>query len=159
MRISVVGTAPVDPRPVRSAVRLALRPFAVPRDAGLAIAFVDDARMRELNARYRGRLRTTDVLSFGQPLPSGATGQDAVVALTREPDGSLELGDVVISTPQAQRQARRRGHALVREVAFLAAHGALHLIGFEDETRSGYREMLERGEAAVSGALGRRGRR
>lgn len=107
--------------------------------------------MRELNARYRGKRRTTDVLSFGQDL-GGRKGEAAVSRLRRDPDGALELGDIVISPAQAERQARRRGTPLDREVAFLAAHGALHLLGFEDETRRGYREMVRLGTAATERA-------
>jgi rRNA maturation RNase YbeY len=72
-----------------------------------------------------------------------------VAALGREPDGTLELGDIVISVAQAQRQARRGRRSLQREVAFLAAHGALHLVGFEDETPAGYREMVRSGTTAL----------
>jgi probable rRNA maturation factor len=132
-------------------VRAALRPYGVTRDAELALAFVDDAAMRELNCRYRRKDRTTDVLSFGQSLRRGAKGTTAAVSLRREADGTLELGDVVISGAQAARQAQRRGWPLATEVAFLAAHGALHLLGFEDDTSAGYREMLRLGREALKG--------
>jgi probable rRNA maturation factor len=123
----------------------------VTRDAELVLAFVDDPAMRELNHRYRRKDRTTDVLSFGQALRHGAKGTAAAAALNREADGTLELGDVVISGAQAARQAKRRRWPLATEVAFLAAHGALHLLGFEDETRGGYREMLQLGHDALKG--------
>jgi len=132
-------------------VRFALRPYGVTLDAQLVLAFVDDATMRELNRRYRRKDRTTDVLSFGQSLRRGAKGATAAASLRREADGTLELGDVVISGTQAARQAKRRRWPLATEVAFLAAHGALHLLGFEDETRSGYREMLRLGHDALKG--------
>ena len=146
----MTGDAPVDLAPVRAAVRAAVRPYGLPRDVTVAVAFVDDAHMRSLNARYRGADRTTDVLSFGQTIGPSAKGAAAVAGLRREPDGTLELGDIVISAAQARRQARRKRHPLVREIAFLAAHGALHLLGFEDESRAGYREMVALGTAAVS---------
>lgn len=152
IRITVSGTAPVDLRRVRAAVRAALRPYRVPPDAAVALAFVDDSAMRELNRRHRRKDRTTDVLAFGQSLPRPAKGAAAVGELRREADGTLELGDIVISAAQAERQARRRRHPLDREVTFLAAHGALHLLGFEDDTRAGYREMIALGEAAVGRA-------
>lgn len=121
------------------------------RDAELTLAFVDDAAMRDLNRRYRRKDRTTDVLSFGQALPRGAKGVSAAASLRREADGTLELGDVVISGAPAARQAKRRRWPLAAEVAFLAAHGALHLLGFEDDTRAGYREMLRLGREALKG--------
>jgi probable rRNA maturation factor len=130
-------------------VRAALRPYGLTRDAELVLAFVDDAAMRELNRRYRRKDRTTDVLSFGQTLRHGAKGASAAASLKREADGTLELGDVVISGAQAARQARRRRWPLATEVAFLAAHGALHLLGYEDDTRAGYREMLRLGRDAL----------
>jgi probable rRNA maturation factor len=136
--------------PLRAAVRAALRPYRLPRDTVVSVAFVDDPTMRELNRRHRRKDRTTDVLSFGQALPRGAKGSDAVAALRREPDGTLELGDIVISAGQAGRHARRRRQPLAREVAFLAAHGALHLIGFEDESVAGYKEMVRLGRLAVA---------
>ncbi len=117
----------------------------------MTLAFVDDAAMRELNRRYRRRDRTTDVLSFGQSLPAGAKGEAAARRLHRDPDGTLDLGDIVISAPQAARQARRGRRPLAAEVAFLAAHGALHLLGYEDETPAGYREMVRLGSEAVAG--------
>lgn len=150
MRIAASGPAPVDLRSVRRAIRRALRPYGLPRDTEVSLAFVDDARMRELNRRYRGKDRTTDVLSFGQSIPRGAKGDSAIPHLQREPDGSLALGDIVISATAAAREARRRRHSLEAEVAFLAAHGALHLLGFEDQTRAGYREMVALGKAATA---------
>ena len=133
---------------MRRAVRAAVKPYGLPADARLTVAFIDDDRMRELNRRYRRTDRTTDVLSFGQPV--GRTkGEKAVRKLARDADGDLDLGDVVISGAQARRQARRRGHPLAREVAFLAAHGALHLLGFDDATPAGYREMVRLGTAAT----------
>lgn len=145
----MTGGAPVDLAPVRRAIRAAVRPYGLPGDTEVALAFVDDAAMRDLNRRHRRKDRTTDVLSFGQALPRRAKGAAAAAALAREADGSLELGDIVISVQQAERQARRGRRPLARELAFLAAHGALHLLGFRDETPAGYREMVRLGRAAV----------
>ncbi len=133
-------------------MRSAVRQFALPADARVTVAFIDDDQMRSLNARYRKKDRTTDVLSFGQSL-GRAKGERAVQKLRRDEDGSLDVGDILISVAQASRQAKRRRHALVREIAFLAAHGALHLLGFEDETPAGYREMVRLGTAATVEAL------
>ncbi len=73
----------------------------------------------------------TDVLSFpgdGEP----------------DPDGSVYLGDVVISAPMAQRQAGREGHSLKRELQTLALHGYLHLLGYDHETDDGKMMRLQR---------------
>lgn len=83
----------------------------------------DDAFIQDLNARWRGLDKPTDVLSFAQ-----------------EDDPHL-LGDIVISLPTATRQADRAGWPLDHEVVLLAVHGLLHLLGFDDETLPGAREM------------------
>jgi len=149
MRIAVAGEAPCDLTPVRSAIRSALRPLRLPRESEVSLAFVDDTKMRELNRKHRRIDRTTDVLSFGQRLPRGVRGAEATPHLREDPDGVLRLGDIVISPGQARRQARRRRRPLESEVAFLAAHGALHLVGYEDETPRGYREMVRLGHDAT----------
>jgi probable rRNA maturation factor len=130
-------------------VRVALADARVPREADVSIAFVSDDEMRALNARHRARDRVTDVLSFGAALPHGVRGAEAVAHLERAVDGSVEVGDIVIAPQQARRQARRRRWSFREEVAFLAAHGALHLVGYEDESLAGYREMRRLGLSAV----------
>lgn len=106
----------------RRAVRLVLR-GASARAGEVTVVLADDPLVRELNRTYRGHDRTTDVLAFPQDGPARV------------------LGDVVISVPQAARQARRAGHSLRHEIALLAIHGTLHLLGYEDETPAGRRLM------------------
>ena len=89
----------------------------------------DDAFIQQLNAQYRGLDRPTDVLSFGQE-----DGED-------EGPGPRVLGDIVISLPTARRQAERAGWPVGNEVTLLAIHGLLHLLGHDDETDEGAREM------------------
>jgi probable rRNA maturation factor len=131
-------------------MQAAAKPYRVPPGTVVTLAFVDDAAMRDLNRRYRRKDKTTDVLSFGEDLPAGARGLTATRSLRPGPDGVTTLGDVVISGAQAARQARKRRWPLASEVAFLAAHGTLHLLGFDDDTQAGYREMLALGSAAVA---------
>ena len=150
MRIVTRGRPPAELTLARRAMRAAARPFGIPPGAVVTLAFVDDDEMRELNRRYRKKDRTTDVLSFGEALPRGARGADAVRRLMPDPDGVLRIGDIVVSRAQAARQARRRRWPLANEIAFLAAHGVLHLLGYEDDTTAGYREMLALGRSAVA---------
>jgi probable rRNA maturation factor len=152
LRIALSGDAPADLSLAKRAMRAAARPYRVPAAATVSVAFVTDDEMRALNRRYRGHDKTTDVLSFGEALPSGVRGREAAALLRMQSDGTIELGDIVISAAVAARQARRRRWSLESEIAFLAAHGVLHLLGFDDETNAGYREMLALGRAAVSAA-------
>jgi probable rRNA maturation factor len=96
----------------------------------VSIAFVDDRRMKRLNRDYRGKNRTTDVLTFPAD-PSFA-----------EP-GAKPLGDIVISIDQAKRQAREERHSLATEIRYLILHGILHALGYDHETDDGEMDALE----------------
>ena len=74
-----------------------------------------------LNHTFRGKNKTTDVLSFS------AWEGEAMPGLTHI------LGDIVISVPMAQKQARGLGHSLGDELIVLAIHGLLHLLGLDHE--------------------------
>ena len=91
----------------------------------LTVALVTDARVRALNRQFRGKDAATDVLSF----PAGERG---------------ELGDVVIATGVALRQARAANHSLQTEFRILALHGLLHLLGYDHETDDGRMARVER---------------
>jgi len=102
--------------------------FAGPGDMTLVIA--DDAHVQELNRTYRGVDATTDVLAFGAEGECEATEPtDVQFVLPAEAEPAY-LGDVVISLPQAQRQAAERGHPLEAELCVLVVHGTLHLLGY-----------------------------
>jgi len=98
-----------------------------PSESEISIVLVNNDYIRELNFTYRGLDSPTDVLSF--PL------HDA------EEEGDNILGDVVISLEKAQEQALNYGHSLRREVAFLAAHGILHLVGYDHMDEAAEKEM------------------
>ena len=121
---------PVDCGRWRAFVAKALK--VVPaKGAGVTVAFVSDRAMRELNRRWRGRLGTTDVLSF----PSE---QDEFEKLE-----GTSLGDVVVSAEQAARQAGEHGLDFEGEAAQLILHGLLHLCGYDHERDGGEMNALE----------------
>ena len=90
---------------------------------------VTDEAIQLLNAQWRGKNKSTDVLSWPQSEPG-------------EPLTS-PLGDVVISLDTAERQALARGWSLEDELALLLVHGILHLLGHEDDTEEGSEKMKE----------------
>jgi probable rRNA maturation factor len=103
-------------------------------DAGLTIAFVRDPVIRDLNRAHRGKNSATDVLSFpADAQPPGSTAHEL----------AGYLGDVVISTDTALRQAEEANHSFEREVSELIIHGALHLCGYDHETDNGEMNRLE----------------
>lgn len=93
----------------------------------LTVRVTGDRELRRLNREFLGEDHATDVLSF----PSGDV-----------PSGYLGyLGDLAVSWPAVLRQAERFGHSPEVEVALLAVHGLLHLLGWDHATPSEEREM------------------
>jgi probable rRNA maturation factor len=84
----------------------------------LSVVITGDSRLQDLNREYLGIDQPTDVLAF----PSGEIDPDT---------GHLYLGDVLISYPQAERQAAAGGQQLEDELRLLVVHGVLHLLGFD----------------------------
>jgi len=101
----------------------------------LSLVMVSDRKMRALNLKFRGVDRATDVLSF----PMAAETQSAELSSVAE----QYLGDVVIATGVAERQARNAGHRLGYEHRRLALHGLLHLLGYDHERDNGEMARLE----------------
>lgn len=119
---------------------------------GFSVALISDRRMTELNKFFRGKNSTTDVLSFPHEPDEflsepGATGfwDDAAPS-------SGFLGDIAISTEQAQKQAEENGLTLEGEIKQLILHGVMHLCGYDHETDDGEmnaRELELREELGV----------
>lgn len=105
---------PVDEELLADAARLALEVAGGDLDA-VAIAIVDDRRIREVNRAYRNSDFPTDVIAF--------EAED-------EPGG--RAGEVIVSAQTAARQAPEAGHSLQAELCLLVAHGVLHVLGYED---------------------------
>jgi len=108
----------------------------------VGVLLVNDAGMRRLNCLYRGIDRTTDVLSF--PL------------LTNEKrpfTSHLLLGDIVISLPQAGRQAAEYEATFYQELSRLLVHGLLHLLGYDHEKNNYQAAKMRRLEAELAEAL------
>ena len=96
-------------------------------DAEVSVTFVDDQGIRELNNRFRGMDKPTDVLSFPLLDYEGESEEPFFDELCHN------LGDIVISLERAMVQANEFGHSFEREVAFLTAHSMLHLLGYDHE--------------------------
>jgi probable rRNA maturation factor len=125
LSVEVVGRAP--------GLAAWLSSIAPARARGaMTVAIVSDARVRALNRKFRKKDRATDVLSFPAEEPG-------------------YLGDVVISSGVAVRQARAAGHSLATELRVLALHGLLHLLGYDHERDDGQMARLERRLRRVGG--------
>ena len=117
--------------------------------ASLSVSFVDADEIHRLNREYRGVDRETDVLSF----PSYDSGEIPVrtsdEASDSEPDEEIALGDVVICTEVARRQAEEFGHSYERELIYLFVHSVFHLLGYDHEEEDEKAVMRDREESVM----------
>ncbi|MBR61364.1 MAG: rRNA maturation RNase YbeY [Dehalococcoidia bacterium] len=107
----------------------ALNHLEVAKNESIEIAITNDQTMRDLNLRHLGIDSTTDVLSFSNINPikrSSYSDQQNDIP-------PKVIGEVVISIEQAGRQAAAKSISFKEEVAFLLAHGILHLLGYDHE--------------------------
>ncbi len=116
----------------------------VPGPLEMGIWITSEVEIRTLNRTYRNVDSATDVLSFGM---------DDETGFVQAPDAVRHLGDIAISFPHVVRQADEYGHSRDRELAYLLAHGVLHLLGYDHEDPMETKRMREH-EEAVLGDLG-----
>ncbi len=102
----------------------------------LSVTFVDDVEMEELHIKWMDEPGTTDVLSFPMDMPEGKS-------------DPVTLGDIVIDPIVAAQQAATAGHNTEHEIYILAAHGLLHILGYDHADRDEEKVMFELQETIV----------
>lgn len=119
-------------RILRRAVEGALLSERIDTPCAVEIYTTDDEGIHALNLERRGVDKPTDVLSF--PMLELAVGeQPSPEPWELDENGRVLLGEMVISLERAAKQAVEYGHSLERELAFLAVHSTLHLLGYDHE--------------------------
>lgn len=109
------------------------------KDSTFSIVFIDDEYMHELNLKYRGIDRTTDVLSFA------FEDNNKICYNIRQ------LGEIFVSIPKMRLQAEEYRHSEKRELAFLIVHGILHLLGYDHTLGlKEEKEMFEKQELVLN---------
>lgn len=131
---------------IRRCCHAVLRMEGFEDPAEISVSFVDNDQIHQMNRQYRDKDMPTDVLSF----PMGENGHYDINHET----GAKILGDIVISVPKAQEQARAYGHTLEREVGYLTAHSMLHLLGYDHEQGGLERVRMREKEELVMQQLG-----
>ena len=122
----------------------ALQPGLSPIQAyELSLRLTSDRDMQRLNAQYRHQDKPTDVLAFAT-LEADCPQADEALAVP------LYLGDIIISVDTAQSQALSQGHNLETELAWLATHGLLHLLGWDHPDEASLMEMLTQQKALLN---------
>ena len=110
----------------------------------LSITLTDDKNIHELNKKFRGIDRATDVLSFA----FRESDEPEIIGAEFE-----ILGDVIISLERAKVQAEEFGHSFLREIIFLEVHGLLHLLGY-DHIADDERQEMEAEQKFIMEKLG-----
>ena len=107
----------------------------------LTLRLTEDAEIQLLNAQYREQNKPTDVLAF-----AAMEVNSPQLPAHIHSSFPLYLGDLVISVETAYRQAQQQGHSLQTELAWLATHGLLHLLGWDHPDEESLQEMLNQQE-------------
>ncbi|MBD6617164.1 rRNA maturation RNase YbeY [Komarekiella sp. 'clone 1'] len=103
----------------------------------IGLRLTDDLQIQVLNAQYRQQNKPTDVLAFAALEVDFPQSAEMLASVP------LYLGDIIVSVDTAQRQAQQQEHSLPTELAWLAAHGLLHLLGWDHPDEESLRRMLE----------------
>lgn len=131
----------VDETWLRRVAEHVLKIEKVDLKAELGLLITGDETMTDLNRTYRDIDGTTDVLSF-------AFQEDK--EFPAHPEGVTQLGEVIVSMPQAERQAAEKIHSLDEELAVLVIHGVLHLLGYDHQTDEDEDRMMAREQEALA---------
>ena len=133
----------------------ALEAEGVTIPCGVDVLLTTDEGIREINLEQRQIDAATDVLSFPMleltpGTPPDGTGEDELDPET----GLCPLGDMVISVERAKAQAEEFGHSLERELAYLAVHSVLHLLGYDHLDEGPQKAQMRAREEVILAELG-----
>ena len=142
---------------IQNVVSVTLRSLKLELTAGfyLGIIIGDNKTIKDLNLRYRGLDEITDVLSFStihQGIYYGVNPPKGEFPIDfPNPGRSLEpVGEVIISYPQAKRQALEANRPINEEVVTLLVHGTLHIFGFDHENKNDEKTMVDKQNAILT---------
>ncbi len=147
---AAIAVSKSDIRVVANAVDTILKREGYRGDqpAHVTVLLTGDARLKRLNRDFAGEDHVTDVLSFG------AETADDFPDCEGETNSWVRLGDIAISVPQTKRQAADKGVRFERELAMLAIHGTLHLLGYDHAEPEEERVMFGKTDDALNAVFG-----
>ena len=137
---------------LRRVIPAALEAEGVGFPCEVDVLFTDDAGIHAINLEQRGVDAPTDVLSF--PMFDLEPGEIPSVEDADPGTGLVPLGDMVISLERARAQGEQFGHGTRREVAYLAVHSVLHLLGYDHMDEGPMKAQMREREEAILEALG-----
>ena len=137
---------------LRQVIPAALEAEGVAVPWGVDVLFTDDEGIHQINLEQREVDRPTDVLSF--PMFDLQPGEHPTEEDADPGTGLVPLGDMVISLERAQAQGEEYGHGTRREVAYLAVHSVLHLLGYDHMDEGPMKAQMRAREEAILEQLG-----
>ena len=139
---------------LRRVIPAALEAEGVPFPCEVDVLFTDDAGIQAINREQRDVDRPTDVLSF--PMFNLTPGTPPTLDDVEADPGTglVPLGDMVISLERARAQGEEYGHSAKREVAYLAVHSVLHLLGYDHLDEGPQKAQMRAREEAILNGLG-----
>jgi len=138
---------PLKKKVLSTAATAALEKGDIKGDVLVCLSVIGDRKMRQLNREYRQIDKSTDVLAFPYSFSTGTT-----KFVDQNPQGYLNLGDVVISYPQLLERAAKEDMLVDEMASFLVIHGVLHLLGYEHE-KDDYAAKMEPLEDSILSEL------
>jgi len=131
--ITNLTTTSVDEKYLKSICQKVLKEEGK-KEAQLSVVLVGQGRMRQLNKKYRGKNRVTDVLAF----PSNQTSE-----FVNPPNSESELGEIVLCLRVLKKNAKRFNSTFKKELTLSLIHGILHLLGYDHEKDASAAKKME----------------
>jgi len=138
---------PVEKNWLEKIARRVLEAEKIASSAEMGLLITDSKTIQKLNRIYRGEDKPTDVLAFEM---TSDVDKEPELPFVSAPNGIKHLGEVVISYPQAEKQAQEQGHGVTRELALLIVHGILHLLGYDHELPADEQKMRDKENKILS---------
>ena len=134
---------------VRGVLEYAANYLSIPENTEMSVTLMDNKHIHEINKKYRGIDKPTDVISFA--MEEDGDEDDIILPSDMEFEMPKNLGDLMISMEKVAEQAEYLGHSQDRELGFLTVHGFLHLNGYDHMKAEDEKEMFSLQDEILDG--------
>lgn len=134
---------------VRGVLEYAANYLSLPENTEMSVTLMDNKHIHEINKKYRGIDKPTDVISFA--MEEDGDEDDIILPSDIEFEMPKNLGDLMISMEKVAEQAEYLGHSQDRELGFLTVHGFLHLNGYDHMKAEDEKEMFSLQDEILDG--------
>ena len=134
---------------VRGVLEYAANYLSLPENTEMSVTLMDNRHIHEINKKYRGIDKPTDVISFA--MEEDGDEDDIILPSDMEFEMPKNLGDLMISMEKVAEQAEYLGHSQDRELGFLTVHGFLHLNGYDHMKAEDEKEMFSLQDEILDG--------